>query len=242
MASNLLVITILSVENLGAHDVRLVVSLSGDEKQCTPVHKKRSTTNPWWGHSFEFTGEKAALHDTRLEFKIEKEEPFLKHTFFCCMKGPFFGRKTTYVVGEVDVLLDGCAGDMNPKVRSCDVWSSSLKIVAVLKFSYKFSEPTVTATQAAATPSEPYVPPMHPPLVPYLQNAAPNFPAADPYPPPIPALHHQMAYVPAGPPPPLQHPGWNLLGRVGIAAAVNAITSLFDNLGFDGGDFTNAWF
>ncbi|XP_048136618.1 uncharacterized protein LOC125315499 [Rhodamnia argentea] len=210
MASRLLVITIKSVECLKAHGVYLVVSLSGDEsykKQCTPVHKKGSTPNPWFGHTFEFTVEEAALLDTRLEFKIEK-----KNTFFCFKKGCFFGRKTTYVVGKVDVPVedlrpDGSASDMNPKVLSCEVRSSSPKktkgkTMAVLEFSYEFGEQflveappdleevTVTTTEAAE--------------------------------------RHQTGN--ATPPPPQHHPGRNFLERVGIAA----IASVFSNLVFGG--------
>ncbi|XP_048136620.1 uncharacterized protein LOC125315501 [Rhodamnia argentea] len=223
-------ITMISATNLKACNVRLAASLSGDEsdnKQRTPVHKKGSTANTWKDHTFKLPVREAAPRCTNLKFKIEKEEPFW-NPFFCFKKGSFFGRKTTYVVGEVDVPLDGRAGDMNPPVRSCEVRSSTPGIVAVLQFSYKFSEQfpveappeleeeTVTATPAAERPQR--------------GNATP-------------AYFHvpQAGYVPAAtPPPPQQHPWRNFLGRVTNAVAVNAIASVISNLGFDGGNFTDA--
>ncbi|XP_048136621.1 uncharacterized protein LOC125315502 [Rhodamnia argentea] len=223
-------ITMISATNLKACNVRLAASLSGDQsdnKQRTPVHKKGSTANTWKDHTFKFTVREAAPLGTRLKFKIEKKEPFL-NPFFCFKKGSFFGRKTTYVVGEVDVLLYGRAGDMNPTVRSCEVRSSSLETVAVLKFSYKFSEQfpveappeleeeTVTATPAAERPR--------------TGNATPAY------------FHVPRAgYVPAAtPPPPKHHPRRNFPGRVRNAVAVNAMASVISNLVFEGGNFTDA--
>ncbi|XP_030518954.2 protein SRC2-like [Rhodamnia argentea] len=237
MESRPLSITLISAKNLKACNVHLAASLSGDEsddKQRTPDHKKGSTANTWLGHTFKFTVEEAPLLDTRIEFNIEKKEAFLNR-FFCFKRGSFFGRKTSYVVGKVDVPIedlrpDGSAGDTNPKVLSCEVWSSSPKktkgkTVAVLEFSYKFGErfpveappeleeETVTATPAAERPR--------------TGNATPAYSFGPP-----------AGYGPAAPPP-LRRPGWSFLERMGIAVTVNAITSAFNNLVFDGGDFTD---
>ncbi|KAI3417313.1 uncharacterized protein J3R85_014587 [Psidium guajava] len=201
MASWLLGITITSAEDLKAHDVQLVASLSCDETN------KKQRTDPSLGHTFEFTVEGAALLDARLEFKIEKKDSL--------------GRKTD-VVGEVhvpvkDLLVKGCAGHMKLKVLSREVRSSSSKTMADLEFSYKFGErfpveapleleeETVRANRAAAAPPGPYTPPMPRPLMGYADGANPpstprpqtayqhNWAA---YPPPAPALPHQTAYMP----------------------------------------------
>ncbi|KAI3417314.1 uncharacterized protein J3R85_014588 [Psidium guajava] len=316
MASRYLVITNISAKDLKAHDVRLFISLSGDEssqKQCTPVHKKGSN-DPWLGHTFEFIVRDL---DTSVHFK------FVKNTL---------GFKR--VVGEVDVpvmvllspvwdlLENGCVGHMKPKVLSREVTSSSPKTkektMGVLEFSYKFGElfpvkapleleeETVAPIPVTAAPPESYTPPMPRPLMAYQQNAAPPpamntgetvmgyaayqqnaapppalntgetvmgyavgaYPPSTPrpqtayqhdwaaYPSPLPAPHHQTAYLPYATPtyfygakggygpaaPPALHPGGNFLGRLGSGVAVSMIMSGFNNLGFDVGDFADAWF
>ncbi|KAL3749938.1 hypothetical protein ACJRO7_010982 [Eucalyptus globulus] len=94
-----LVITITSAMDHKAHDVYIVASLSGDQKQHTPI-------------------------------KIKKAE-----RIFCLKKD----------VGEVnvpvrDLLGKGIASDVEPKVMSHEVRSSSEGTMAVLDFSYEFGQ------------------------------------------------------------------------------------------------------
>ncbi|KAF7851624.1 hypothetical protein BT93_L3449 [Corymbia citriodora subsp. variegata] len=162
-----LVITINSVMGLKARDVYLVISLAGDQKQHTPVHKKGSM-NPWSGHTFVFTVDKAAVPTGCLKFKI-----MAKRTLF-----------PDKDVGEVDVpvgylLLNGSAGNMKPKVLSHEVRLSSEETEAVVKFSYQFSGRFPVEVPPVDEPVKDYADAVYPQTT-YQPNATPNYPAVHP--------------------------------------------------------------